>query len=206
MICGFILGIERKSRSQAVGIRTLVLICVSSTLLSILSTYIPTVSAGNADSTRITAGVISGIGFLGGGAIMRQGMNIKGLTSAAIIWSASALGLAIGAGLYVQSAIVVLITELILVLIEKFERNLFPDIKKKGLHLVFEGALVDNQKIRQTIENGGIKIYDMNMTRDLSRNVLILHYSINLSTMKNFEQLIQELQNHGKLTEFSITD
>jgi len=206
VVCGFILGIERKSRSQAVGIRTLVLICVSSTLLSILSIYIPLVTPKQTDSSRIIAGVVSGIGFLGGGAIMRQGMNIKGLTSAAIIWTAAALGMALGAGLYIQTALVLVVVELILILIAKMERKLFPDINKKGLHLVFEGESVDITKIREAIEKKGIRICDQNMTRDISHEMLILHFSINISTMEDFEPLIQELTTMGNLTEFSITD
>lgn len=206
VVCGFVLGVERKSRNHAVGIRTLVLICVSATLLSLLSTYIPSISTKNADSTRIIAGVVSGIGFLGGGAIMRQGMNIKGLTSAAIIWTAAALGLALGAGLYIQSAAVLLVVELILVLIEKLEFRLFPAAKTKGLHLYYEDTPVDMSKIRMAIEKNGIKISDLNISRDISRNTLILHYSIKLSGLENFEPLVQELAQIGKLTEFSITD
>ncbi|MBR6193064.1 MAG: MgtC/SapB family protein [Treponema sp.] len=197
---------ERKSRNQAVGIRTLILICVSSTLLSILSIYIPTISQKTADSTRIISGVVSGIGFLGGGAILRQGMNIKGLTSAAIIWTASAMGLALGAGLYVQTLIVLAVVELTLLLIEKLEHKFFPEINKKGLHLVFENAPVDMDKIKKTLESSGIKIFDQNMTRDLTRGTLILHYSINLSSMKDLEPLVQKLQSVGMLTEFSVTD
>ena len=206
IICGFILGIERKSRSQAVGIRTLILICVSSTLLSILSIFVPTLSNKTADSARIIAGVVSGIGFLGGGAIMRQGMNIKGLTSAAIIWTASAMGLALGAGLFVQTVIVLVLVEVILILIEKMEHKLFPAVDKKGLHLVFEGSDIDIVKIRTLIEKNGIKICDQNMTNDILHRMLILHYSINLSSMENFDDLIKKLSTLGKLTEFSITD
>ena len=103
-VCGFILGIERKSRQQTVGMRTLILISVSSTLLALLSSYMALVNdIHQGDPSRIAAGVVSGIGFLGGGAILHQGLNIKGLTSAAIIWAAAALGLAIGSGLYIQS-------------------------------------------------------------------------------------------------------
>ncbi len=206
VVCGFVLGMERKSRNQAVGIRTLILICVSSTLLSILSIYIPTISQKTADSTRIISGVVSGIGFLGGGAILRQGMNIKGLTSAAIIWTASAMGLALGAGLYVQTLIVLAVVELTLLLVEKLEHKFFPEINKKGLHLVFENAPVDMDKIKKTLESSGIKIFDQNMTRDLTRGTLILHYSINLSSMKDLEPLVQKLQSVGMLTEFSVTD
>lgn len=93
-ICGFCLGIERKSRQHSVGIRTLVLISISSCLLSILSIYMAESFNVTGDPTRIAAGVASGIGFIGGGAIMRYGLNIRGLTTAAIIFTASAVGLA----------------------------------------------------------------------------------------------------------------
>ena len=90
--CGLLLGFERKTRQHSVGMRTLILISVSSSLLAMLSSIItlePRVTGG--DPTRVAAGVVTGIGFLGAGAILRQGMNIKGLTSAAIIWTAAAI-------------------------------------------------------------------------------------------------------------------
>ena len=82
-LAGGIMGLERKLRMRFVGIRTLVLICVSSCVIMLLSLYLSTV--GNGDPARLAAQVVSGIGFLGGGAILREGFNVKGLTSAAII-------------------------------------------------------------------------------------------------------------------------
>lgn len=92
--CGIILGLERRSKQHAVGIRTLALISISSALLSILSINMASAGNGAGDPTRIAAGVITGIGFIGGGAILRQGLNIRGITTAAIIFTASAIGLA----------------------------------------------------------------------------------------------------------------
>ena len=105
--CGIVLGIERRTRQQFIGLRTLILICVSSCLLMQISLYIATLSQGRGDPGRIAAQVVSGIGFIGAGAILHQGLNIKGLTSAAIIWTAAALGLAIGAGYLVPSVQIV---------------------------------------------------------------------------------------------------
>lgn len=87
LIFGSLLGFERKLKKQIAGIRTLVMISVSSTLLSILSMEMSQNSLSNGDPTRIAAGVITGIGFVGGGAIMKQGLNIKGLTTASIIFA-----------------------------------------------------------------------------------------------------------------------
>ena len=88
--CSFVLGLERKSHQHTVGIRTLVLMGLSSCLLSILSIHMAEFPVVKGDPTRIAAGVITGIGFLGGGAILKQGLNIRGLTTAAIIFSTSA--------------------------------------------------------------------------------------------------------------------
>ena len=95
-LCGLLLGIERKSRQNAVGIRTLVLISVSCCLLSILSVYVAqtySTDTGKGDPTRIISTVITGIGFIGGGAILKQGLNIRGLTTVAIILTKAAIGL-----------------------------------------------------------------------------------------------------------------
>ena len=99
-VCSFILGLERKSHQHIVGIRTLVSMGLSCCLLSILSVYMAETPAVEGDPTRIAAGVITGIGFLGGGAILKLGLNIRGLTTAAIIFMTSALGMSFGAGLY----------------------------------------------------------------------------------------------------------
>ena len=125
VLCGFFLGLERKTHNHAVGLMTLVLICVSSTLLSLLSSFMATataqIPAGRGDPTRIASGVISGIGFLGGGAIMKTGLNIRGLTSAAVIWTAASMGLAIGAGLYIQVGVALFLVLVLLVGLEKLE-------------------------------------------------------------------------------------
>ena len=204
VICGFILGMERKSRNQAVGIRTLILICISSTILSILSIYIPEHSPVQGDPTRIIAGVVSGIGFLGGGAILRQGMNIKGLTSAAIIWTSSAIGLCIGAGLYVQSFVVLLICETVLIVIEKFESKFFPAIHKKTMRIVIEDDSADIKSISDTIEKFGLIICDLNMTHKFPENKLFLHYSVKTPQEMDFSTLISAIQTMGEISEFSV--
>jgi len=206
VICGFILGMERKSRNQAVGIRTLILICISSTILSILSIYIPEHSPVQGDPTRIIAGVISGIGFLGGGAILRQGMNIKGLTSSAIIWTTSAIGLCIGAGLYVQSIIVLVICETVLIVIEKFESKFFPAIHKKTLHITFENDSVEIDSINKIIEKSGVIICDLNLNRHISNGKLSLHYSVKTPQEMNFSKMIDEMKKDAPLREFSVTE
>ena len=102
LIAGGLIGFERESRRQPAGLRTHILISVGSTLLMLLSIYIPQhyFDMKSGDPGRIAAQVVSGIGFLGAGAIIKLGNNVKGLTTAASIWVVAGIGLALGAGLY----------------------------------------------------------------------------------------------------------
>lgn len=209
-LCGALLGLERMHHNQVIGMRTLILITVSSALLSILSSYMATASIfttpERGDPTRIAAGVISGIGFLGGGAIMKQGLNIKGLTSAAIIWTAASFGLAIGAGLYVQVGVALIISLSILIGLEKINTKFFPATRSKSLHLCFENETLDMNKISQTIKKHGMKIADVNTSRAISVKRIILHYSVQAPREDDFDELIADLNKIGTLSEFSITD
>ena len=96
-LAGGAVGLEREMRRQSAGLRTHIIICLGSTLLTLLSIWMAqTLGKGLSDPTRIAAQIVSGIGFLGAGAIMKIGNNTKGLTTAASIWGVAALGMAIG--------------------------------------------------------------------------------------------------------------
>src|SRR5947208_14143369 len=108
---GAVLGLERELRDREAGLRTHLLVSVGSALFTIVSAYGFTeflVNGGavvRADPTRIAAQVVSGIGFLGAGAIIRQGFSIRGLTTAATLWLVAAIGMASGAG-YWSAAVI----------------------------------------------------------------------------------------------------
>lgn len=101
-VVGTVIGIEREAHNQPAGLRTHILISIGSALVMLISIYIPQTFTQfqNGDPGRIAAQVVSGIGFLGAGAILRFGADVKGLTTAASIWAMAALGLAVGAGMY----------------------------------------------------------------------------------------------------------
>lgn len=140
IICGAIIGLEREYRKQPAGLRTHILIALGSSLLMLLSIYIPQQYSNfqNGDPSRIAAQVVTGIGFLGGGAILKLGTNVKGLTTAASIWITSAIGLALGAGMYFESLISTLFTIIVLFVLEFFERKYFHGERTKVISLYFE--------------------------------------------------------------------
>jgi putative Mg2+ transporter-C (MgtC) family protein len=176
--CGIVLGIERRTRQQFIGLRTLILICVSSCLLMQISLYIATLSQGRGDPGRIAAQVVSGIGFIGAGAILHQGLNIKGLTSAAIIWTAAALGLAIGAGYLVPSVIILIFIILSLVVIEKIEEKVFPTDTIKKLSLVFYNCKIDYELLEKIIIDSGMIVGNLDISENLKNQELELNYTV----------------------------
>lgn len=96
ILVGGLVGAEREYRDKSAGFRTMIFICLGSMLFTMHSITIGVTR----DQARIAAGIVSGVGFLGGGAIMRGGMSVTGLTTAATIWLTSALGMGIGSGYY----------------------------------------------------------------------------------------------------------
>src|SRR5689334_19806728 len=97
------IGLERELRERQAGLRTHLVVCVGSALFTLVSAYAFT--SPRVDPTRIAAQIVSGIGFLGAGAIIRQGLSVRGLTTAATLWLVAAIGMAAGAG-YWEGALV----------------------------------------------------------------------------------------------------
>lgn len=122
-LLGGIIGMEREVHRHEAGLRTHILVCLGSTLIMLTSTYVFDIykDIGVIDPSRIAAGVITGIGFIGAGAIMRYGMVVKGLTTAATLWVASAVGLAIGCGFYFAGICTTIVVLFVLLFLRKFE-------------------------------------------------------------------------------------
>lgn len=202
--CGGILGIERRSRQQFIGLRTLILICTSSCLLMQLSSYIATLSQGRGDPARIAAQVVSGIGFIGAGGILHQGLNIKGLTSAAIIWTAAALGLAIGAGFIVPALITFVVAVVVLIVIEKIEEKIFPADTIKKLTLVFYNCKIDYEKLEKAIADEGMSIQNFDISENLKNQELELNYFVKSASNVDIEKLISNISSLGDLEKYSF--
>ena len=121
-VLGGVLGVEREWRGKAAGLRTNILIAMGSALFTVMSIDVSSGSGG--DSTRIASGIVTGIGFLGAGAIMRNGSSIKGLTTAAMIWVNAAIGVAAGGGEYRVAIIATIVALVVLIVLGPAERAL----------------------------------------------------------------------------------
>jgi len=132
VVLGGIIGLERETSRKPAGLRTNVLICVSSAMMMILAGLFGGQAASGQEAMRIAAGVITGVGFLGAGAIIQSGGLVHGLTTASVIWAVAGLGLVIGAGYYLIAAIFTVIVVLVLILLRKIEGLLIKRSEKKG--------------------------------------------------------------------------
>lgn len=129
VLLGFAIGLEREMTNKYAGLRTNILVCLGACMFTIISIYgFPSVLSGeNAtgmrDTARVAAQVVTGIGFIGGGTVLRHGATVMGLTTAATLWMSASIGMACGAGLYDVAVIATVFSILVLVLIRIFEKD-----------------------------------------------------------------------------------
>ncbi len=128
---GLILGFEREMKDKSAGLKTITVICLGSTLFSILSYKL----AGVGDPTRIASYIVSGIGFLGAGVIFKEGFNVYGLTTAGVIWIAAAVGMSIGFGEIYMAFTFLAAAMIVINLAKYFTSRMMPQHHSKILKL-----------------------------------------------------------------------
>lgn len=124
-LCGLVIGYERSKRQKEAGLRTHIILCMGCAVMTIVSKYgfLDTKLLGlNVDATRVAANIITGIGFLGAGVIFVRGGSVRGLTTAAGVWTTSGIGLAIGSGMYTLG----IVCTFILIIVQLTIHKLFP--------------------------------------------------------------------------------
>ena len=142
LILGFSLGLERELTNKYAGLRTHILVCLGACVFTLLSIYgFPTFADGDnvivdqatgvRDTARIAAQIVTGIGFIGAGTVLRNGPMVFGLTTAATLWIAASIGMACGAGMYDVAVISTIISVAVLTLIRIFERQFLPSSGKQ---------------------------------------------------------------------------
>ncbi|MFJ2989512.1 MgtC/SapB family protein [Collimonas sp. NPDC087041] len=159
---GSVIGFDRERLSWAAGLRTHMLVCVGSALVMIVSAYGFADVVGRPgyelDPSRMAAQVVSGIGFLGAGSILLRGEVIRGLTTAASLWSVAAVGLAVGGGLYIAAAAATAIILIILAGLKPLEKRFFVARQRRELRLVITRGAMTFQMFGQLLDKGTAQI------------------------------------------------
>lgn len=180
-------------------------ISVGSCLLMLISIYIPQTFSDypNVDPGRIAAQVVSGIGFLGAGAIFRLGGSTHGLTTAATIWAVAAVGLAVGAGMYEAAVIVTLLLLFVLAILDKIGKRVFIGGTLKNLRISFKSEKIETSKVFSILERHNIITKNVNVVQSRNKqNTKIQLYVIvpeNLS-LKHFYRDLNELKHVGQIS------
>ncbi len=187
LIAGGAIGFERERDSQPAGLRTHMIVSLGAALVMILSINMG-IEYGS-DPARLAAQVVSGIGFLGAGAILRFGFNVKGLTTASTLWTTAMVGLAIGYGYYLVALFAVIIMLIVLTLVERFEkkfvrvnviRTVVIDVRDR------EGII---REVRKTIS----KMADAVMAFNVQKSIKNKHLRIEIVARFNRNEKLEDM-------------
>ncbi len=205
-ILGGVIGLERESLNRPAGLRTYTLVCVGSALAMVVSLdmYFQYYQTVNADPGRIAAQVISGIGFLGAGTIMREGATVRGLTTAAGLWVGACIGLAVGAGLYIPAIATTILILFILIYFIRFEERFTGLREFKGLVMLVEDRPGQVGIIGSILGDLGVLIKNIQLTRvegeDLEIELLIqLPSNLTINDVVNELSEVKGLRNIDRL-------
>lgn len=166
-LLGGMIGLERESVNRPAGLRTYTLVCMGSALAMIVSLemYYQFHATVTADPGRIAAQVVSGIGFIGAGTIIREGATIRGLTTAAGIWVVGCIGLAIGAGLYLPAIATSILVLFILIYFVRFEERITGMRDYRAFSLVIEDTPGQVGRVGSTVGDLGVSIKNIHLSR-----------------------------------------
>ena len=176
---GMAIGIERELRDREAGLRTHVLVSVGSALFTIVSAYgfHDLLANGGpvirADPTRIAAQIVTGIGFLGAGAIIREGLSVRGLTTAATLWGVAAIGMASGAGYYSAAVFGTVIVILALWPLRALAFRVLERARPEEQRIVVELTGATSELLAE-LERRGAKVTHFETAEESDRNVVTL--------------------------------
>jgi putative Mg2+ transporter-C (MgtC) family protein len=203
---GGVIGFERSSRRQVAGLRTHILIGVGATCLMMLSIWLPQRLNGG-DPGRIAAQVVSSMGFLGAGAIIRLGNDIKGLTTAASLWLVAAIGMTIGAGMYIAALTAEVLALVALVLLNQVERKIFPDIHKKLLEVHYNHSEEpDTNSVLEFFKKYGVKYQSLNVNLGQDGKKTRASFLISILDTVDIGKLANALESCGDIDSVQIKE
>lgn len=198
LICGGVLGIERGRKNRPAGFRTYMLVCVGAALVMITNEYIYN-RYGTGDPTRLGSQVISGIGFLGAGTIIVTVRNrVKGLTTAAGLWGAACMGLAIGAGYYTAAIISCVMIYFVMAMLYRLDVRVMASARAINLYVEF-ASVRDIGEFIQYVKERDMKITDLELIQSGSVNESAAAILVTIRLMKKADhaEIIHLLSSAG---------
>jgi len=195
ILCGGIIGIEREFKRRPAGFRTHILICMGATMTTLTSQYLSLYMGYYTDMTRLGAQVIAGIGFIGAGTIIvTRRKQVKGLTTAAGLWTAAIVGLSLGAGYFEAGILVSALIFIAETIFSKLENMLLNKSREINLYIEYnDKASLDN--VLKLYRESRIQVLNLEITRspDSDKMNACAIFSLRLNNQCNTESLINNL-------------
>ncbi len=188
VVAGGLIGLEREYRDKSAGFRTMILVAVGSTVFTMLSRQI---GFPEGESTRIAAAIVSGVGFLGAGAIIKNNNNVGGLTTAAAIWMVASLGMGIGFGQVELSLTAVAVIMVVLLLFPPFERWIDSLHEFTEITILIKNTDEEEDNVLDIFDECNIKIVQIRRSRsDLKNRVLYIKAKMTPAKRKSLSEIL----------------
>ena len=196
LFLGSIVGYERKRKGQSAGVRTFSLIAMGATLAMLLSIYVPQEYLGlkNGDPGRIAAQVITGVGFLGAGAIIQMKGSVRGLTTAAGIWMVATIGMAVGVGMYWVSIAATGLILFILVQLERIEHRVSLGSESRVIRLTASAIIRDITPYSEIMRRRRMHLSNFYVEYDFDANETRLNLVVLVRESTDYLSLFKELE------------
>lgn len=213
IVLGFGIGLEREMTNKYAGLRTHILVCLGACVFTILSLYgFPNIANQGqpyGDHARVAAQIITGIGFIGGGTVLRHGSSVYGLTTAATLWVAASIGMACGTGMVYVALITTIFSVAVLVLIRVFERNVLVKSTKNVIRIKTTVLCKEENAdcIYNCIFESFERIHEISRKQDIKENDMVKIVAVaDVNGKKQIEVLYKKFNNLEGLDSISIQE
>lgn len=218
VILGFIIGLEREMTNKYAGLRTNILVCVGACVFTMLSIYgFPTYADGDnvlidhatgiRDTSRVAAQVVTGIGFIGGGTVLRHGATVFGITTAATLWIAASIGMACGTGMFGLAVTATILSIIVLISVRFFEKDVLVCSTKnlKRLKVELKCQKVSSNEIYNFLVEKYPKLREISKKQNKQDDELVkISLVIDTNVKKPIQNIYKTLQNIDGIDSISV--
>lgn len=208
LAAGGAIGLERTFHGRAAGFRTYALVCMGSAMAVLIAVYpngwLRAGESNAGDLTRIVQGILTGIGFLGAGVIVKYGFSVRGLTTAASIWTTAVIGVLIGAGYYWEAGASVLLVLGALSVFRRIEDRLDKENYAQVMLGVTREAGLSKPAIDALMAQAGLRVEEVSYGLEKHRSILDYEYTVSSLKPESLEQLADLLVNRAEVVSFRI--
>ena len=208
-VIGGIIGFEREVHGRAAGFRTQLIVCVAAVLIMLVSEnyyhYLHNLDDSlRIDPARISAGALIGIGFLGAGVIIKSGFAVRGLTTAASIWIVSAIGLAIGGGLYLEAILTAVITILALIVLRGLEKKI-NTLRFKNIVISSSSGENVEEQVLAMFANKGFHVHSVDYEKKRDSGELTYHFIVSVRDKNAIREIFLNLSSMDSISSVKVS-